>query len=149
MFKLDLEKAEEPEIKLATGRDPDTGKDWRQEEKGTSWLRWDGWMASSMQWTWVWVSSRNRWWTGKLGVLQSTGLQRVGHNWATELNWTLYFSSPQSSVSRSASLCAGDWLWVLFNNRHLMKTIYVNLLRILRFVATVSTLSTSLVIIFL
>ena len=48
---------------------------------------WDGWMASPTQWTWVWVSSGNCWWTGKLGVLQSMGLQRVGHDWVTELNW--------------------------------------------------------------
>ena len=36
---------------------------------------WDGWMASLIQWTWVWVSSRSWWWTGKHGVLQSMGLQ--------------------------------------------------------------------------
>ena len=36
---------------------------------------WDGWMASPIQWTWVWVSSRSWWWTGKPGVLQSMGLQ--------------------------------------------------------------------------
>ena len=46
---------------------------------------WDGWMASPTQWTWVCVSSGSWWWTGRPGVLQSTGLQRVGHNWATEL----------------------------------------------------------------
>ena len=51
--------------------------------------RWYGWMASPTQWTWVWASSGNWWWTGKLGVLQSMGLQRVGHDWATELNWLL------------------------------------------------------------
>ena len=45
---------------------------------------WDGWMASLTQWTWVWVNSRSWWWTGRLGVLQSIGSQRVGHNWATE-----------------------------------------------------------------
>ena len=38
---------------------------------------WDGWMASSTQWTWVWASSRSWRWTGKPGVLQSTGSQRV------------------------------------------------------------------------
>ena len=38
-------------------------------------------------WTWVWAT-RSWWWTGKPGVLQSMGLQRGGHNWATELNWT-------------------------------------------------------------
>ena len=45
---------------------------------------WDGWMASLTQWTWVWVSSSSWWWTGKPGMLQSMGSQRVGHNWATE-----------------------------------------------------------------
>ena len=49
--------------------------------------RWDGWMVSLTPWTWVWVSSGSWWWTGKPGVLQSMGLQRVGHDWATELNW--------------------------------------------------------------
>ena len=48
---------------------------------------WDGWMASLTQQTRVWVNSRNWWWTGKPGVLQSMGLQRVRHDWATELNW--------------------------------------------------------------
>ena len=46
---------------------------------------WDGWMASLTQWTRVWASSGSWWWTGKPGVLQSMGLQRVGHDWATEL----------------------------------------------------------------
>ena len=50
---------------------------------------WDGWMASLTQWTWVWVSSGSWWWTGKSGVLQSMGSQRVRHDWVTELNWTL------------------------------------------------------------
>ena len=48
---------------------------------------WDGWMASPTRWTWVWVNSRSWWWTGRPGVLQFMGLQRVGHDWATELNW--------------------------------------------------------------
>ena len=41
----------------------------------------DGWMATLIQWTWVWVSSRSWWWTGKPGVLQSMGSQRVRHDW--------------------------------------------------------------------
>ena len=41
------------------------------------------------QWTWVWVNSRSWWWTGRPGVLQSMGSQRVRHDWATELNWRL------------------------------------------------------------
>ena len=48
---------------------------------------WDGWMASLTRWTWVWVNSRSLWWTGRPGVLRFMGSQRVGHNWATELNW--------------------------------------------------------------
>ena len=48
---------------------------------------WDGWMASPTQWTWVWVNSGSWWWTGRPGVLWSMGLQRVGHDWATKLNW--------------------------------------------------------------
>ena len=48
---------------------------------------WDGWMASSTWWTWVWVDSGSWWWTGRPGVLLFTGSQRVGLNWATELNW--------------------------------------------------------------
>ena len=41
-------------------------------------------MAPSAQWTWVWANSRRWWRTGKLGVLQSIGSQRVGHDWPTE-----------------------------------------------------------------
>ena len=50
--------------------------------------RWDGWMASLTRWMWVWVNSGSWWWTGRPGVLQFMGLQRIGHDWATELNWT-------------------------------------------------------------
>ena len=47
---------------------------------------WDGWMPSPIRWTWIWTSFGS-WCTGKPGVLQSMGSQRVGHNWVTELNW--------------------------------------------------------------
>ena len=46
---------------------------------------WDGWMASPTQRTWVWVNSGSWWWTGRPGVLQSIRLQRVRHDWGTEL----------------------------------------------------------------
>ena len=49
---------------------------------------WDGWMASLTQWTWVWVNSGSWWWTGRPDMLQSMGSQRVGHDWAIELNWS-------------------------------------------------------------
>ena len=68
-------------------KDPDAGKDWRQEEKGID-RGWDGWMASPTQWTWVWVDSGSWWWTGRPALLRFMGSQRVGHDWVTELNWT-------------------------------------------------------------
>ena len=71
-----------PDVKnWLTGKTPDAGKDWRWEEKGTT-------EDEMIGWTWVWVNSRSWWWTGKPGVLQSMQSQRVGHSWATELNWT-------------------------------------------------------------
>ena len=56
---------------------------------------WDAWMASLTQWTWVWINSGSWWWTGRPGMLRFMGLQRVGHNWATEVNWfpdSMYFN---------------------------------------------------------
>ena len=52
---------------------------------------WDGWMASPTQWTWVWVNHRSWWWTGRPGVLQSMGSQRVGRDW-TDWSDTQYTS---------------------------------------------------------
>ena len=50
---------------------------------------WDGWMASPTQWTWVWIDFGSWLWTGMPGVLWFMGLKKVGHNWVTELNWTV------------------------------------------------------------
>ena len=80
---------------------------------------WDGWMASPTRWTWVWVSSGSWWWTGKPGVLQSMGSQRVGHDWATELTDV---SVPRERDSEGLchmiieaenlhSLLSASWLW--------------------------------------
>ena len=64
-------------------------------------------MASPTQWIWVWVYSGSWWWTGKLGVLQFMQLQRVRHDWATELNWTeLWLFQCPASMS-----C--EWTWML------------------------------------
>ena len=49
---------------------------------------WDGWMTPLTRWTWVWMNSGSWCWTGRPGELQFMGSQRVGHDWATELNWT-------------------------------------------------------------
>ena len=62
---------------------------------------WDGWMASLTQWTWIWVNSGSWWWTGRPGVLQFMGLQRVGHDWVTELNWMTYKDFPGALVVKN------------------------------------------------
>ena len=78
-------------------------------EKTLSWERlkagregnhrgWDDWMASPTQWTLVWVNSGNWWWTGRPGMLHSMGLQRVGHDWVTELNWVPGSKTRQEST---------------------------------------------------
>ena len=75
---------------------PDT-KDWLIWKRPWCWERlkaggegddrgWDDWMASPTHWISVWVSSGYWWWTGRPGVLQSMGSQRVEHDWETELN---------------------------------------------------------------
>ena len=64
-----------------TRKDPDAGKDWRWEEKGTTeeeMAGWHHWLDGH-----VWVSSESWWWTGRPGVLPSMGSQRVGPDWAT------------------------------------------------------------------
>ena len=66
-----------------------TGKDlWWEGLRAGEWddRGWDGWMASLTRWTWVWVDSGSWWWTGRPGMLQFMGSQRVGHDWATELS---------------------------------------------------------------
>ena len=45
---------------------------------------WGGWMASLIQWIWILANSGRQGRTGKAGVLQFTGSQRVGHDWVTE-----------------------------------------------------------------
>ena len=74
------------------GKDPDAGRDWGQEEKGMTEIEMAGW-HHQLDGHWVWVNSGSWWWTGRPGVLRFMGLQRVGHDLATELNWTeLYFT---------------------------------------------------------
>ena len=60
---------------------------------------WDGWMASLTRWTWVWVNSGSWWWTGRPGVLRFMGLQRVRHDWATDLIWYIHvYTHPYTYV---------------------------------------------------
>ena len=77
---------------------------------------WDGWMAPPTQWTWVWISSGSLWWTGKPGLLQSMGWQRVGHDWTTELtNWT--------NIQRRFS---SNLTWFLLDHRKGVNTSQLN-----------------------
>ena len=87
MLKLKLQYFDHLMRSWLIGKDSDAGRDWEQEEKGTTEHEMAAWMASPTRWTWVWVNSGCWWWTGKPGVLQFIGSQRVGHYWATELNW--------------------------------------------------------------
>ena len=76
---------------------------------------WDGWMASLTLWTWVWVNSRSWWWTGSPDVLQFMGLQRVRHDWATELNWTMHFDVLLDNVYDAFHLIL-DLFSIIFNS---------------------------------
>ena len=64
----------------------------------------DGWMASLTQWTWVWTNSGREWSTEKPGVLQCMGLQRVGHDWATEQKEQLDRSMHRTIIFRLVGL---------------------------------------------
>ena len=88
---------------------PPNAKNWLTGKKSWCWeilkagrvgpnRGWDGWMASLTQWTWVWVGSGSWWWTGKPGVLQSMGLQRVGH----------WFSDWTTAIKTNVLLCVGE-----------------------------------------
>ena len=70
------------------GKDPDAGKVWGWEENGTTEDEMVGWhhRLNGMSLSKLW----EMWWTGKPGMLQSMGSQRVRHDWVSELNWTEY-----------------------------------------------------------
>ena len=74
---------------------------------------WDGWITSLTQWTWVWVDSRSWWWTGRPGVLQSMGLQRIRHDWVTELNWPLDVLTVELQVAESVFSYTSTILFLL------------------------------------
>ena len=81
---------------------------------------WDGWMASPIQWTWVWVSSGSWWWTGRPGVLWFMGSQRVGHDWATELNWS------HTQAAQLISWKISPWHLTELESRALAPTVTAN-----------------------
>ena len=82
--------------------------------------RWDGWMASLTQWTWVWVNSGSWWWTGRPGMLQFMGSQRVRQDWAT--NWTectcIYYTNLFLKVLLYTNGTMLQWLFCPFLFSH-------------------------------
>ena len=84
-----------------TWKDP--GKYWERLKAGEEDDRgWDGRMASPTDMSWI--NSWSQWWTGRPGMLRFMGLQRVRHDWATQLNWAWPHPSEQDPVSPSVSL---------------------------------------------
>ena len=111
------------------GKDPDSGKDWGQKEKGVT-LEWDGWMASPTQWTWIWANSGRQWRTEQPGVLQSMRQQRVGHHlrkeqqqkqhlvlhiccdrYCDEFKWIVLLNLPNTSVRQVLLLFSASQMW--------------------------------------
>ena len=96
---------------------------------------WDGCRASLTRWVWVWVNSGSWWWTGRPGVLRCMGMQRVGHDWVTELNWTEWlvmlscFKSLESS-SIGCVLYPGSVTYISFSYPCLFYLIYLEALNL-------------------
>ena len=97
------------------GKDPDAGKDWRQEEKGTTEDEmggWHHWLAG-----WVWVNSWSWWWTGRPGVLRFMGTQIVRQYWATELNLFKLLSAISGtgwSSSTTLSYASSQYIFFIY-----------------------------------
>ena len=87
--------------------DLDAGKDWGQEEKGLTEDEMVDGVTDSMDM--VWVDSKSWWWTGRPGVLQSMGSQRVGHDWATELNWGIKDITNETCIAQETLLNGLQW----------------------------------------
>ena len=69
-----------------------------------------GWMASLTRWMWVWVNSGSWWWTGRPGMLRFMGLQRVGHDWVTDLIW----SDLNGQIVYIVWMCSTKGLFILW-----------------------------------
>ena len=91
------------------GKVPDAGKDWGQKEN----RGWNGWMASPMQWTWT-EANFVRWWgRERAGVLQSMGLQKVWHDWATEQQQLEHEASLVAQIVKNLPAVQETWVWSL------------------------------------
>ena len=110
-------------------KDSDAGKDWRQEEKRTD-RGWDGWMSSPTQWTWVWAISQRWWRTGKPGVLQTMGSQRVRHNWVTEQQFNSWnaqvFCWRMTLDAKSTGFCDKNYFIHSLNDQVILSECTIN-----------------------
>ena len=99
---------------------------------------WDGWMASLTWWTWVWVYSGSWWWTGRPGVLRFMGLQRIRHDWVTELNWIAFtlilgpnipgsYAILLSTASDLASVASHQWMKHQWWKQSLIRELLIDL----------------------
>ena len=98
------------------------------DERRMRWL-----VVSPTSWTQVWASSRSWWWTEKPGVLQSMGLQRVRHDWVTELNWrTVRSLLSESSLKVNFIWCLYIYISYLGDFTQTNKSIFLAYLKRIR-----------------
>ena len=83
-------------------------------------------MASLTLWTWVWVNSGSWWWTGRPGLLQFMGSQRVGHDWVTELTELTEWSSGFSNFFQFKCEFGNKefMIWAIVNSRSCFYRLY-------------------------
>ena len=109
---------------------------WEWFKAGGEWddRGWDGWITSLTQWSWVWASSGNWWWTGKPGMLWSMG-SRVWHDWAPELNLTessiKIAHIPLRARQNSYNLAGKFWfIYCILQTLNLQISIYFSLYQV-------------------
>ena len=105
------------------------GKIEGRRRRGQQRMRWLDGITDSMDMG-VWVNSGSWWWTGRPGVLWFMGLQRVGHDWATELNWTelktKYFSFLKPWANNSSTNQYSYQLFYGWGMKHLVPSYLKN-----------------------
>ena len=108
IFVYLMRRTDSPEKTLMLGR-------LKVEGEGDN-RGWDDWMASLTQWTWVWAISRSWWWTGKSGILQSMGSQRLDTTeWVNWTEWTS-FKETGAPLLRERDLLEIQWIDITDNS---------------------------------